>query len=120
MAVSLARVTGADTVWGNQKVRVRDVTFDSSYPTTGEPVNASDFGLHRFATLEPLGFAITSSGTTAWAVTAQISTDRTSAVLFAHGQEPTNAGTTSIPFPDADSTEDLSTFTCRMRAIGGK
>lgn len=118
MAVTVARVAGADSVWGNQKVKVRDVTMDSSYVQTGEPVNASDFGLKKFYTLEPLGMAIPTAGTTAWAITAQISASGTSAVLFAHGQEPTNAGTTSIAFPDADSTEDLSTFAVRMRAIG--
>lgn len=119
MAVSVAAVTGVDdTIWGNQDVRVRTVTFDNSYVQTGEPVNASDFGLKSFATLEPLGFAITSSGTTGWAVTAQIASSRTSAVLFVHGQEPTSATATSIAFPDADSTEDLSTFSVVMRATG--
>lgn len=118
MAVSLARITGADTTWGNKKVRIRDVTFDNSYLATGEPVNASDFGLKKFDTLEPLGFAIPSAGTTAWAVTAQISANRTSALLFVHGQEPTSATATTIAFPDADSTEDLSTFSVTMRAIG--
>src|SRR5687768_12456859 len=118
MAVSLARVSGADTTWGNKKVRVRTVTLDSSYLATGEPINASDFGLKQFDTLEPLGMAITSSGTTAWAVTAQIATARTSALLFVHGQEPTSATATSIAYADADSTEDLSTFSVVLRAVG--
>lgn len=118
MAVSLAKVSGADTTWGNKKVKIRTVTFDSSYVQTGEPVTADDFGLTQFDTLEPLGMAIPTAGTTAWAVTAQIASSRTSAVLFVHGQEPANVTTTSIAFPDADSAEDLSTFSVTMRAIG--
>lgn len=118
MAVTVAKITGADTTWGNKKVRIRTVTFDSSYLATGEPINASDFGLKQFDTLEPLGFAIPSAGTTAFAVTAQIATARTSALLFVHGQEPTSATTTTIAFADADSTEDLSTFSVVMRAVG--
>lgn len=118
MAVTLAKIAGADTVWGNKKVKVRVVTLDSSYLATGEPITAADFGLQKFDTLEPLGFAIPTAGTTAWAVTAQISSDRTSALLFVHGQDPTDATDTSIAFFDADSTEDLSTFSVTMRAIG--
>lgn len=118
MAVSVAKVAGADTTWGNKKIRIRTVTFDSSYLSTGEPINASDFGLRQFDTLEPLGFATVADGTTAFAVTAKIATARTSALLFAHGQEPTSATTTTIPFPDADSTEDLSLYSVVMRAVG--
>jgi hypothetical protein len=118
MAVSLARVAGADCAVSNKRYRIRDVTFDNSYVQTGEPVNASDFGLRKFDSLEPLGNLIPSAGTTAWSVTAQISSSGTSAVLFVHGQEPTSATATTIAFADADSTEDLSTFSVRMRAIG--
>ena len=118
MAVSLTAITGADTTWGNKKIKVRTCTLDSSYVQTGEPINASDFGLKRFDTLEPLGFATTSDGTTAWAVTAKIATNHTSAVLFVHGAEPTSATATSIAFPDADSTEDLSTYSVVLRAVG--
>lgn len=119
MSVAVDRINNeTDTVWGNQRVKLRKVTFDSSYVQTGEPVTAAQFGLQRFISLEPLGFAIPTAGTTAWATTAVISTDRTSAVLFVHGQQPADATTTSIPFPDADSTEDLSTFSVVMRAVG--
>lgn len=108
----------ANNVVGAAKERVREVTLDSSYVQTGEPINPSDFGLIRFYTLEPLGFAITSAGTTGWAVTAQVADDGLSALLFVHGQQPADTTTTSIAFPDADSTEDLSSLSVIMRATG--
>lgn len=36
------------TVFGNKRVATATVTFDSSYPTGGETLLASDFGLTRF------------------------------------------------------------------------
>lgn len=116
MAVTVAKITNVtDTIWGNKRVKVRNVTFDSAYVQTGEPVNASDFGLATFDTLEPLGAAIPTAGTTAWLVTAQISSDRKSAVLFAHGD---GSQTATAPFLDADASEDLSTYSVVMRAVG--
>jgi len=47
MAVSIAKVTGADSVFGNKRVKVRDITFDSSYPTGGEPLTAADVDLKK-------------------------------------------------------------------------
>ena len=35
------------TVFGNKRVRVHDVDFDSSYPTGGESLTASDLGLNK-------------------------------------------------------------------------
>jgi len=46
MAVTAARVTGVqDTVIGNKRMHTRKLTFSSDYPTGGEPVTASMFGL---------------------------------------------------------------------------
>lgn len=119
MAVTVDTVyKGADTVWGNQRVKFRKVTLDNSYVQTGEPVTADQFGLREFVSLEPLGLALPSAGTSAWAVTAVIDSDRKGAKLFVHGQQPADTTSTSIAFPDADSTEDLSTFSVVMRAIG--
>lgn len=36
-----------DDVFGNLKVTVTDVTFDSAYPSGGEAVTAADLGLHN-------------------------------------------------------------------------
>jgi hypothetical protein len=45
MAVTITRVTGASTVWGNKRARVRDLVFSSNYATGGESVVASDVNL---------------------------------------------------------------------------
>ncbi len=43
MAVSVT-VNDID-VWGSHQIRWATVTFDSSYPTNGEPITAADFNL---------------------------------------------------------------------------
>src|SRR5215208_6035409 len=107
MAVTFAKpyTTGPnpDTVFGNKKVRLRTCTLGATYTQAGETVLASDFGLKSFDSCEPLGFATTSSATTAFAVTVKVATGRTSALLFVHGQEPTDATATTIAFADADA-----------------
>lgn len=118
MAVTVARVAGADHVSGNKRVRVRTITLDSSYVQTGEPLTAAEVGLKKIEQAIPHGLAITSTGTTAWSVTPQINSAGTSMLLFVHGQEPADVTATSLPFPDADATENLSTFSIRMSFIG--
>lgn len=46
MAVTATKVRH-DDVHGNQRCTVTDVTFDSSYPTGGEPLTAADLGLRE-------------------------------------------------------------------------
>lgn len=115
MAVSVAKIRGADHTAGNKKYRIRVVTFDSSYVQTGEPISAAEFGLQVFDTLEPMGAAIPTAGTTAWLVTAQVQSDRSQALLFVHGD---GSQTATLPFLDEDSTADLSTAVVTMRAVG--
>lgn len=40
---------------GHRRKVYADVTFDSSYPTGGEPVTAGDFGLQEIEELSPMG-----------------------------------------------------------------
>ena len=82
MAVAIAKPTGtsvgADTVWGNKKVRVRTLTFSGNYATGGETITAASVGLKVIeqvhlngncalstdkATANPVGITIASSGT---------------------------------------------------------
>lgn len=52
MAVSAAKITGVqDTVYGNERVRTRRLTFSSNYATGGETIAASLFGLKRISRL---------------------------------------------------------------------
>lgn len=43
MALTVDRI--ANSVFGNKKVAIAKITFDSSYPTGGEALNPSDLGL---------------------------------------------------------------------------
>lgn len=45
MAVATTKVPGADTVFGNKRVKVRDIAFSGTYPTGGETITAASVGL---------------------------------------------------------------------------
>ena len=47
MAVAITKVTGADHVSGNKKVKVRDLVFSGNYATGGETVTAANVGLRK-------------------------------------------------------------------------
>ena len=47
MALTLTKISGASFTISNKKLRVYDVTFDSSYPTGGESLTAADVGLKK-------------------------------------------------------------------------
>ena len=115
MALTISRVSGADHVEGNTKVRVRTITFDSSYPTGGESLTAADFGLRRLFEVRPHGLFRTSSGTTA----ISVDYDHTNSKLLAYrGIDPANAGGAQVPWQEVANTTDLSAFSGRVTAIG--
>jgi hypothetical protein len=81
MTITLTKPTttsaGADTVWGNKKVRVRILTFSGNYATGGETITAASLGLKvieqvylngnlavstDLATANPVGVTIASTG----------------------------------------------------------
>lgn len=55
MAVAITKVTGADTIYGNKRVKVRDLVFSGNYATGGESVVASDVGLQTIEQVQPHG-----------------------------------------------------------------
>lgn len=116
MALTLTRVRQGDTVFGNKKVKTRDVVFDSSYPTGGESLTAAQVGLKTIVAAIPHGaFRKTSDGSTA----VLVSYDHTNSKLFAYRQkDPANAGGADIPLPEVGNTIDLSGFSGRMTFIG--
>ena len=57
MALTLSEVR--QTVVGNLKMKIYDITFDSSYPTNGEGFTPSDVGMRDF---ESVCFSGDSSG----------------------------------------------------------
>ena len=55
MAVSVSVPTKGLDVFGKHRVRIGSVTFDDSYPTDGEAVSPSDFGLSEIYQLIVVG-----------------------------------------------------------------
>jgi len=102
MAVAVAQVGALPHyIPGAQKKVVRDVTFDASYPTGGEPLTAADLGLltvdHTLTTVKTAG---------AGSVTAAKYIPSTSKlVAYAAGAEIAN-------------TTDLSAVTVQVVAYG--
>jgi hypothetical protein len=110
MALTVAKVSGADYTSGNKKVRVRTITFDSSYPTAGEALSASDLGLKAVQQFIPHGSFRNADGT----LGIVVSYDYTNAKLIAHWG---NAGTAS-GMPEVSSTTDLSAYSGRVTVVG--
>lgn len=110
MALTVAKITGADHVAGNMRARVRTITFDSSYPTGGESLTAADFGLKKLFEVRPHGSFRAAANTSA----IEVSYDHTNAKLIAFWG---NAGVASVQ-PEVTNTTDLSTYSGRVTAIG--
>jgi hypothetical protein len=47
MAVTVTKVTGANSVFGNKRVKIVDLAFTSTYPDGGEALAASAVGLKK-------------------------------------------------------------------------
>jgi hypothetical protein len=101
VAISASRV--AATTFGNKRVRVYDVTFDSSYPTGGEPLAASDVGLRKidwaFCNVKAVGGTVN---------VANVYFDRANNKLKVYDETPAEAANTS----------DLSTLVVQVAAFG--
>lgn len=116
MALTITKVDGADSVFGNKRIRVRDVEFDSSYPTGGESLVASDVGLEQIDVVLPNGPAGDSDGTAS--VNAVV-------VRYDHDAEKLQAFQASVavagtdePLEEVGSTESLADFIVRVVFIG--
>ena len=67
MAVAITKVTGADYVAGNKKVKVRDLVFSGNYATGGESVTAANVGLRKIQQVIPHG-GVSAAGDLATAI----------------------------------------------------
>lgn len=106
-------VEGADTVFGNKRVKVRDIEFDSSYPTGGESLVASDVGLTKIEQFIPHGPAGNSDGT-ASTLAVNVRYDHTNEKVQAFE----TAGTVATPHAEVGSTESLADYHVRVTLIG--
>lgn len=107
MAVSVSAVTigpSRAVIFGNKKVTCTEVTLDSSYPTGGEPLTASDLGLRV------VDFAITTvkSATGGGQNVANAYYDVPTAKLLVYDETPAEAG----------NTNDLSALVVQVVAFG--
>ena len=104
MALTIAKVTGADHVEGNKRVKVRTITLDSSYPTGGYSLVPADVGLRRIETVQGSLAPATSGGATA----REVSYDFTNQKLQVY----------TTGSAEAASTSDQSAFSIRVRFVG--
>mgnify|MGYP001004344528 FL=1 len=109
MALTLTKIAAFTS--GNKRHRVYDVTFDSSYPTGGESLTASDVNLRKIEQLIVHGPATATRGGTTGVLATY---DYTNAKLQAFWG---NAGTASV-LPEVTNTTDIATQICRITAIG--
>jgi hypothetical protein len=109
MALTLTKIAAFTS--GNKRHRVYDVTFDSSYPTGGESLTASDVNLRKIEQLIVHGPATATRGGTTGVLATY---DYTNSKLQAFWG---NAGTASV-LPEVTDTTDIATQICRITAIG--
>lgn len=110
MALAIAKVVpNADTTWGNKKVKVRDITFDNSYPDNGEALTASQVGLRKIEQAIPNGPARAADGSTA-VVTAF---DLTNSKVIAY-----ESGASGAVLPEKGDTESLDGYVQRWTFVG--
>lgn len=77
IAITIAKVAGADTTVSNKRVRVRTITLDNSYPTGGYTINPADVGLSN--SIEHVNGAVaraTAAGATAVTVAFNYATGK--------------------------------------------
>jgi hypothetical protein len=112
MALTISRAPGThDVQIGGLRVHSRNVTFDASYPTGGEPLAPADVGLE--AIIQVLGdVAVATAGTSA--VNVAYSYGGSAQTLRAFE----TAGTVDLAHKEVTSTADLSTYTARLTFLG--
>ena len=104
-------VTGVAAVFDGQvRVRYANVTFDSSYATSGEALTASDFGLYNILAVFPAG-----------SPNVSVAYDPTNKKLLAYKTNTTTATGTTIAITglnEVPSATDLSALVCQVLVVG--
>ena len=112
MALTVSRVTGADSVFGNKRIRTRTITFDSSYADNGEPLTAATLGLRTVEAVIPHGPFRKADGSDA----ISVSYDHTNSKLLAYWGN--NDSGSDGPLIEVADTTDLSGYSGRVTCIG--
>ena len=106
--MALAFSVRSNFVVGNKRMKIVDVTFDSSYPDNGEAITAANFGLRKVDQII-CGPAVASDGSTA----VLISWDRANSKLLAF-----ESGASGAVFPEKGGTESLDTYVAQLVVVG--
>lgn len=106
---TITPVKGANSTWGNKKMKVFDIqlTSGANYTTGGETLNASAVGLKRIEQVNPLGNATASNG----------ATSRTVSVLYSSPTAVKLVAQTTAS-AEAAASSDQSAYTVRCQIIG--
>jgi hypothetical protein len=62
LAATVVGVPGSDDVWGKHRVKMADITGDSSYPAGGYVLTAAQFGLRNILSVDFIGGNLASLG----------------------------------------------------------
>lgn len=127
MALSLSVVR--ETIFGNRRVKVVDVTFDASYPTNGESLTPANLGLQTIDLVlaSPDGgylFAYDYTNeklkafTPVKAQAAHSHTENTAGSYTQNATTETGGAISAAAAAEVANTTDLSSVTCRLIAIG--
>ena len=109
MALTLSPVSR--TNFGDKRVRVYDVTFDSSYPTGGESLTPADVGLKIIHTVQGSP-ARNADGPLAHPIVY----DYANSKLLAHQFDGSALSTQA--FEEVAAGADLSAFSTRLMIVG--
>lgn len=104
--MALTVTTVRRTVYGNRRVVIADVTFDSSYLTGGESLTPSDLGL---TAVDRIDAGVSTGGYV-------IVYDHTNSKLMAFQGDNTNAA--AAPLIQVPNATNLSAVSVRVDAIG--
>lgn len=112
MPLTITAVDGAKSVSGTIREEFFDITFDDSYPTGGEALDAGDFGFISI-------YGIAPAGGNAVAIGGNVHFDTANTKLMVQfAPDPGGAGGAAEAFAEAPDTTDLSTYTFRCRVTG--
>lgn len=110
-------------VVGNKRLTVTNVTFDSSYPTGGEPVTAADFGLSVLDLVliqPPSGFLVEFDSTNSKLVVRNSTAGHTHTENTAatYTQNAATNASSAVAASEVANATSLATLTAVVMALG--
>ena len=121
MAVSVAQITNPNSILtemhlGHMRARIVDITFDSSYLTTGEPLTAASLGWTYFFGGVVIIHPKNATGTALLPVAVVPNSTGSQVALQIYRYDGASAGKANLE--EAANAFDASTFTARVMLLG--